>query len=153
MTLIRIHRQDSGVQSFCCSNSLKICLIHSFVSSSHPFMSSPLIPLLSLALPFLRRSMAACISSSVNSGICPCFHLLQLVLLPSSFSFSSTSVLTLLPQSPSYNLQYSPNTPAIPFLDVLTSPFMFLILRSIRVFADLFVRNALRSFHLFQDFF
>ena len=30
---------------------------------------------------------------------------------------------------------------------------MFLIFRSIRVFADLLVRNVLRSFHLFQDFF
>ena len=59
----------SGVQSSCFITSLKICHIISFAVSSHVFMSSAQIPLLSLALPFLRPSMAVCTSSCVNSGV------------------------------------------------------------------------------------
>ena len=60
ITLIRILCQVWRVHSFCFIIPLKICLIISFVSSSHSLMSSALITLLSLALPLLRRSMASC---------------------------------------------------------------------------------------------
>ena len=46
-----------------------MCLIISFVVSSHVLMSSARIPFLSLALPFLKLPMAACISFRVNSVI------------------------------------------------------------------------------------
>ena len=61
ITLIRILCQVWRVHSFCFIISLKICLIISFVSSSHSLMSSALITMPSLALPLLRRLMASCI--------------------------------------------------------------------------------------------
>ena len=67
----RILRHVSGVQLSCFNTSFKISFITSFVASSQVLMPSARIPLLSLALPCLSLSIAACISSSVIANI---FH-------------------------------------------------------------------------------
>ena len=68
VTFIVSFRQASGVNSFCFTIPLKICLTTSIVSSSHALMSSALIPLLSADLP-LSLLIAVCNSSVVISGI------------------------------------------------------------------------------------
>ena len=66
---MRILRHVVGVEFSCFSTLMRICLIISFVVSSRALMSCARITLLSLALLFLRLSMAACTSFFVNSGI------------------------------------------------------------------------------------
>ena len=77
ITFMRILRHVSEVQLPCFITLLKICLIISFVVSSHVLMSPARIPLLSLALP-LSLLFAVCTSSSVISGfyfVCSCFRI------------------------------------------------------------------------------